>query len=290
MTTKILITGENSYIGTSFYKYCNENGLNFVIETISVRGEEWKSKDFSNYDVVLNVAGIAHRKETKENRNLYFEVNRNLAIDIATKAREENVGQYIYLSTMNVYGKTTGTITKETLEKKKNAYGESKLQAENQLLEKNSENFFVSIVRPPMVYGPNCVGNYTTLSKFAKRTKFFANYTNHRSMIFIDTLSLFISKLIIYKKDGIFYPQNSEYVNVKKMIEQIARYNNNTITFTSFFNPFINLMNLNLFKKIFGNLIYEKNMSLLYDDDGAKIEYQVIDFEKSIEMTELNEK
>lgn len=290
MTTKVLVTGKNSYIGTSFLDYCTREKFDYDIDTISVRGIEWESKDFSSYDVILNVAGIAHRKETEENYDLYFDVNRDLAISIAKKAEIEGVKQYIYLSTMNVYGKTTDTITNKTLENPQNAYGKSKLQAENELLKMNRNSFLVSIVRPPMVYGPNCVGNYTKLSSFAKRTKIFPDLTNYRSMIFIDTLSLFIANLIDYKKDGMYYPQNAEYVNVKEMIDEIAKLNNNTVKFTSIFNPVINIMDIDILNKVFGNLIYEKNMSLLTDEDGSKINYQEVGFKDSIEMTEKNEK
>ena len=61
---RVLITGENSYIGTNFQKWLEQYPQEYEVETISVRGDEWKEKDFSDYSVVYHVAGIAHIKET----------------------------------------------------------------------------------------------------------------------------------------------------------------------------------------------------------------------------------
>lgn len=85
---------------------------------------------FRGYDVVFNAAGIAHRKETNENRSLYYEINRDLAVEIAKAAREASVQQFIHLSSMSVYGKVTGIIRKEDIPYPDSAYGESKLSAD----------------------------------------------------------------------------------------------------------------------------------------------------------------
>ncbi len=71
-------------------------------------------KDFLEYDVVYHVAGIAHRKETKENRELYYAVNRDLAYEVAKKSKQDGIKQFIFLSTMSVYGLESGVIDEYT--------------------------------------------------------------------------------------------------------------------------------------------------------------------------------
>src|SRR5699024_10168300 len=186
---KILITGENSYIGGMFKNWVEQWPDKYKVDEISVRGDEWKEADFSSYDTIFHVAGIVHTKENKDNIDQFYKINRDLTIEIANKAKNEGIKQFIFMSTMNVYGMTTGVITKDIPCSPKTAYGRSKLEAESLLLELQDEKFNVSIIRPPMVYGPNTVGNYVSLSKLAKITPIFPNINNQRSMIFINNLS-----------------------------------------------------------------------------------------------------
>ena len=171
MTTKrILITGAHSYVGTSFEKWLSQWPDKYHVDTIDMIDGAWREKSFEGYDVVFHVAGIAHRKETKENAHEYYEINRDLAVATAKKAKQDGVSQFIFMSTMGVYGMLTGVITKETVPNPKTHYGKSKLQAEEQIQELSDGSFKVVILRPPMIYGKNCTGNYAKLSAFAKDT------------------------------------------------------------------------------------------------------------------------
>lgn len=156
---KILITGANSYIGTSFEKYVSQWPEKYEIDTVDMIDGSWREKSFAGYDAVFHVAGIAHRKETKENEHLYYEVNRDLAIETARKAKQDGVPQFIFLSSMSVYGKNTGIITQETPIVPKSDYGKSKAEAEKGIEVLQDANFNVAILRPPMIYGKGCKGN-----------------------------------------------------------------------------------------------------------------------------------
>ena len=134
----ILITGENSYIGNSFQNWVSQYKGEYEVDTISVRDDKWKSTSFSEYDIVLHVAGIAHIKETKENKDLYYKVNRDLAIEVARKSKEDGIKQFVLLSSMSVYGMDQGIITTNTIEKPKSSYGISKLEAENEIKKFNN--------------------------------------------------------------------------------------------------------------------------------------------------------
>ena len=101
---KILIGGKGSFIGNSVKRYLSSIPEKYIVNELDMLTDEWKTFDFSGYDVVYQVAGIAHRKETEENAHLYFEVNRDLAFNVAKRAKEAGVNHFIYMSSMSVYG------------------------------------------------------------------------------------------------------------------------------------------------------------------------------------------
>ena len=254
----ILVTGANSYIGRKFIEYMSSFD-EFNVEAISVRDDAWKKLDFAKYDVIYDVAGIAHIKETSENRHLYYEVNRDLTIALAKKAKAEGVYQFIYLSSMSVFGMVTGHIDKYTPTKPINAYGKSKLEAEKKLMDMADDNFIVSIVRPPMVYGEGCKGNYQLLRKFALKVKAFPDINNRRSMIGIDNMSEAIYRIVQNPHTGFYHPQDKEYIKTYDMVREITESNNlrfHTIKFGCGIIRFLTNY-FTIFKKVFGSLTYD---------------------------------
>lgn len=274
---KILITGAGSYIGEQVKEYLNscDNSEYYIVDTVDTKGLHPLPEIFAGYDVVLNTAGIAHVKETDKNRSLYYEVNRDLSIAIARAAKEAGAGQFILLSSMAVYGMTTGRIKKDTVPFPDSAYGESKLSADEMIEGFADEHFRVAILRPPMVYGKGCKGNYQTLRAFALRSPVFPDFSNKRSMIYIGNLCEFIKRLIDTEQSGLFFPQNQEYVNTADMVKEVAGLNGNRIRTVRIFNPIIRCIPVDILKKVFGSLIYEK---------GDLI--NKYSFEESIKLTE----
>ena len=257
---KILITGANSYIGMSFENYLNKNYPNdYQVDTVDMIDGTWKNKDFSEYDVVFHVAGIAHQKETKENAPLYYKVNRDLAIETAQKAKKEGVSQFVFLSSMSVYGMETGTITKETVPCPKSNYGKSKFQAEEKLAELRDNRFKVAIIRPPMVYGEGCKGNYQFLTKVVKKSPIFPRVNNKRSMIHIANLVEFLKFSADNQLDGIYCPQNKNYVNTREMAYDISKELGKKIYFSYLAGIAVIMLRpfMGILKKSFGTLIYQ---------------------------------
>ena len=275
-----MITGKDSYIGTSFEKWVGQYGDTYIIDTIDVRDDSWKQQSFAGYDAILHVAGIAHIKETPENSQLYYKVNRDLAVDLAIKAKQDGVRQFVFLSSMSVYGIEQGVITKETLCNPKNSYGKAKLEAEEIIHKLQDVSFSVATLRPPMVYGKNCRGNYPKLAKLALKSPVFPNIKNERSMIHMDNLSEFIKILIDDCAEGVFCPQNEEYVCTTEMVKSIAELHGRKIGLTKIFNPLLKLLKLNIVTKVFGSLVYEKKLS------EYQKKYCVYDLKRSISMTE----
>lgn len=274
---KILITGANSYVGSSLEKWLLKESDKYLIDTIDTRNDSWKKKNFSEFDVVFHVAGIAHIKGTKENSDLYFKVNRDLAYAAALKAKEEGVKQFIFLSSMSVYGIENGVIDKDSLLKPKGNYGKSKLEAERLIGPLADDNFKVVILRPPMIYGKGCKGNYPKLAKFAVKVPVFPDIDNKRSMIYIDNFCEFVKVLIDSCSAGLYFPQNREYVNTSEMVRLIAELHGKKIVMTKLFNPLIKLLKISIINKVFGDLVYEKDLSSNFD---------IVSFRESIIKTE----
>lgn len=283
---KILITGSNSYVGINLNQWLLNEGKNeFIVDTISLRTDNWKKINFSNYDVIINVAGIAHVTSDPSAEELYKKINCDLAIEVAKKAKSEGVAQYIFISSIMVYGNQKN-IDKNTVPKPTNIYGKMKLLAENGLNELETDDFKIVILRPPMIYGKNCKGNYPKLVRIAISSPIFPNIRNYRSMIFIDNLCEFIRLMIINNERGTFCPQNSEYTNTSDLVRLIAEVHGKNLKLISICNPIIYYLinRIDLISKVFGNLVYDKNLS------NYKYSYQVKNLIDSIVTIESIEK
>ena len=272
---KILITGKNSYIGTSFEAWMKQFGEEYQIDSVSVKGEDWKNIDFSRYDVVFQVAGIAHADVSKVSEDvklLYYQVNRDLAMEVAKKykyQRKDESSQFIYMSSIIIYGEETNinkkrVITRETKPKPSSFYGDSKLQAEQGLLPLQTDTFNIVIMRPPMIYGPGSKGNYQQLVKLAMHLPLFPDINNERSMCSIDMLCSYLRYIIDSGEGGIYFPQDKEYVRTSHMVKKIAETNGKKIILFSWMNWAIKLLGYmpgrigRLTNKAFGNLVYKK--------------------------------
>ncbi len=261
---RVLITGANSYIGKSVENYISSNyPQECEFDTIDMKDASWREKSFKDYDVIFHVAGIAHQKETKENSESYYRINRDLVIDVATKAKNDGVRQIIQLSSMSVYGLFVGEIDLDTKTDPNTNYGKSKIEAEYRIKALADDNFKVCILRPPMIYGKGCKGNYQTLVKLAKKIRIFPYVKNQRSMLYIDNLSEFVRLMILNEEDGVFFPQNVEYTNTSEMVKAIADAHGKKIYLIHGFGWVIKFMGLfiKLAKKAFGSLTYDKKMS-----------------------------
>ncbi|MCK1229451.1 NAD-dependent epimerase/dehydratase family protein [Streptococcus uberis] len=277
----ILITGANSYIGTSFEKWLEASEGDYQIDTLDMIDPKWRQFDFSPYDAIFHVAAIVHKSEKNMDPTLYDKVNRDLPIELAGLAKAAGVKQFVFLSSMSVYGNKEEVITKETKENPSTYYGKSKLAAEKGLMQLESADFKVLMMRPPMVYGPKATGNYTRLSKLSRITPIFPNIANQRSMIYIDNLLEFVRKAIDTNLSGLHFPQNKEYVTTSQLVKTIRDVNGKKTLLTAIFNSIIKpLSNVSQFNKLFGNLVYAKELSTEVFD------YQVADFHESVRKSE----
>ena len=278
---RVLITGKYSYIGSNLKSWLASYPTKYEVESISLRDKVWENMDFSMYDVVIHTVGIAHQKETSTNKKIYYKVNRDLTYKVAQKAKNEGVKQFIFLSSMSVYGIKEGIIDEYSPLRPTNSYGKSKLQAEQLLQGLDDFDYKIAIVRPPMVYGEKCKGNYSILSKVAKVTPIFPDIKNSRSMIYIGNLCEFIKNLIDDSNSGVFTPQNNEYVCTSEMVQLVSESHEKKIRLIKLLNPFFESRSIGITKKIFGSLVYDKKLS------RYPTEYNIFSLEDSIEKSEV---
>ncbi len=297
---KVLITGKGSYIGESFKTYAEKHYKdNFVIDELDMMDPEWRKVDFSKYDIVYHVAGIAHAdvenvsEETKEN---YYAVNTDLAIKVAEKAKKDGVKEFIFMSSMIVYGESAPygkkkIIDKNTVPVPVNFYGDSKLQADVGVRELADDRFKVIVLRPPMIYGKGSKGNYPILAKLAKRLPIFPDVVNERSMLYIDNFCEFLCQIMLVQQIKmnavVLIPQNKEWIRTSQMVKAIAKlWGNNIHELKALIYCVTIVCKIpgkigELANKAFGNYCYAHEMS-----DYAGIEYQNVSLLESVINTE----
>lgn len=287
---KILITGANSYVGMYVENYLLQKKEAYSVDTLDMLNSSWKKTSFSPYDVVYHVAGIAHAdvgNVSDERKQLYYDVNTTLAIEVAKKAKQDGVKQFIFMSSMIVYsGCKEKIIHNYTEPKPLNFYGDSKLQAEIGIRALESDTFRVVILRPPMIYGKGSKGNYPKLAQLAAKTPVFPMIKNKRSMLYIENLCEFVRLMIENEESGTFFPQNEEYTNTTEMVQMIAHMHNHKLFTVYGVAWLISLIEKipgkigTLVSKVFGDSAYEMGMSVYSQS------YCIKSLEQSIETTE----
>lgn len=289
---KILITGANSYIGISFANYLAQPEFvgKYQVTTLDMIGDAWRSHDFSQYDTVYHVAGIAHSDNGKisdERAKLYYAVNTDLTVECAKKAKEAGVKQFIFMSSAIVYGDSAPIgkeklITRDTPVNPANCYGDSKVQAENGIRPLDCDTFRVVILRPPMIFGKGSKGNYPLLSKLARKLPAFPKVGNKRSMLYIGNLVEFVRLMIENGEHGTFWPQNPQYSNTSEVISLIAKAHHKHCVLIPGFGWALKLMShaTGLVNKAFGNLAYDHSMSVYMEP------YQKYSLQEAVERTE----
>jgi len=288
---KILITGAGSYVGTSVERYLQQWPESYQVDTVDMIDGTWREKDFRGYDAVLHVAGLVHQPQTKNDpaeADRYNRINHLLAVETAQKAKEEGVRQFLFLSSASVYGLSAPVgkvvmITKDTPLKPGDNYGISKKNAEESLQKLQDSLFKVAILRPPMIYGKGCKGNYQTMAKLARKLPVFPWVDNQRSMLYMENLAEFIRLLIDDEAAGIFCPQNNDYVNTSEMVNLIAHANGRGILLIHGFGWALKCFRpvTGIVDKAFGSLCYDFELSRYRKDYCVKnLQESILDSEQ----------
>ena len=279
---RVLITGAGSDVGESVRKYILAKSKNFEFNAVDTMDDNWKKVDYTKYDVVFHVAGIAHVNADPKMKPLYYKVNRDLTIEVAKHAKTAGVKQFIFMSSQIVFHESQSlkgeVLTKETKKNPNGFYGDSKLQAEKGLHELECDTFKLCILCPPMIYGPNSKGNFPRLVKLAQKSPVFPAWHNNRSMLYIDNLAEFVKQAIERQLSGTFYPQNRELADTVEIIRFFAKEAGHKVWISRLFNPLVWLGSFVFqpINKMFATYYYDPEMSRM------DFEYQLVSFEESL--------
>lgn len=195
---KVGLTGYTGFIGAAFLKQFSHA---YDIQLINLRDSTYLSL-IPGLDAVVHCAGLAH-KDDPPPKEEYFRVNYDYTKILVDACITHQVNQFVFLSTFHVNLKNP------------TSYSESKVAAENYLNSVTSQ-IHISIIRPPMVYGEGCKGNFPKLVKLIKLSPIlpFKYKENRRSLIYIENLTGFISHLLNKKITGTFSPQDQKTVSI----------------------------------------------------------------------------
>lgn len=280
---RMLITGAGSYVGESVRKYIlTSDSEGYQIDSVDTMGDNWKKADYTKYDVVFHVAGIAHVNADPKMEPLYYKVNRDLTIEVAKHAKACGVKQFIFMSSQIVFHESQSlkseVLTIDTKPNPNGFYGDSKLQAEIGLNELACDEFKVCILRPCMIYGPNAKGNFPRLAKLGCKVPVFPCWHNKRSMLYIDNLAEFVKQAVERELHGTFYPQNREQADTVEIVRFFAREAGHRVWITRLLNPMVWLGSFVLqpINKMFATYYYDPQMSKM------DFEYQLVSFEESL--------
>ena len=255
---EVLVTGASGFVGQLF---CVKNKDRYIIKTVSLQNIKVKDLDLSSVDVILHLAGIAHRME-KTDDSLYYDVNYELTKELATAAKAANVGHFLFVSTIKVYGDEYELLTPDTECRPNDAYGKSKLLAEEALNGLKSEHFKVSIVRPPLIYGQGVKGNMKKLIALVEKRKYipFGNINNLRSIVGVDNFVALLDRVIETRKSGTFLIQDTEPVSTSRLISEISKAKNINVKLISIPRVMrftIKKIAPEIYKRLFGSLVVD---------------------------------
>ena len=221
---KILITGAKSFVGTNFRRFSKYR----EVDEISLYEHKPEEINFAQYEIVLHLAGIVHQSKKIPDKE-YFIVNRDLCLNVAKHAKKGGVKQFIFLSTVKVYGNfITGTNIRneDSTCFPDDPYGKSKLEAEFGLRKLEGHDFIVSVIRTPLVYGDGVKANMMSLVRLVEKTPVlpFKGINNKRNFTYIENLVGFIDQIIIKKASGVFIAMDVKAISTTELLNLISKY------------------------------------------------------------------
>jgi nucleoside-diphosphate-sugar epimerase len=258
----LLITGGSGFIGSSFIKKYKEK---YNIHTFSLQNSLIINLNLGQIETILHCAALVHQKK-KYSYEKYYNINTDYPVKLARLAKNNGVKQFVFISSIAIYGEDKERLDENSIFNPITHYGKSKLDAEKQLLDLKDEQFKVSIIRPPMVYGRNAPGSISSLVRLVRYLPVIplGGINNKRSFAYIDNLLHLINEVIIQQKDGVFFASDDKAINTSYLIKQIANGLNKKII----------LISLPLFESLIKNILPKLHQriycSLVVDNKNSK--------------------
>lgn len=226
---RILITGQTGKVAVALANHLEQLQGEYRVQLMSLKSE-WRSNDFSCYDSIFHCAGLTYAGTLTDED--YYRVNVELTRDLFMLAQKFRVKQFIFLSSMSVYGfeKITGEnaipIERTTKLSPVTSYGRSKLCAELEIkkLSINTPYLKVAIIRAPAIIFEG-EDNFFSSYKKALKLPFFPYWFLENKRSFIDIISLceLVRILVNAESDGYYFPQNLPALSSSEIVLEINK-------------------------------------------------------------------
>ncbi len=275
---KMLLTGANGFVG-SYFKSNYADKYN--IQTFSFLQNDFKSLDVKGLEVVVHLSALVHQMGGAAKKE-YERINVTQTLDLVRKAKENGVKHFVFMSTVKVYGEETNVAYSEKSKcEPEDEYGKSKLKAERELLKLESDEFKVSIIRTPIVYGYGVKANIKHLIRLVQKVPILplGGIQNRRSMIYVGNLCFFMDVIIEKQIRGVFLVADERAVSTTELIELIAKAVSKKVYLirVPFFEGLLKLVKPSFHKRLFESLEIDNHDTLtrLFGKAQASLPYSV---------------
>jgi nucleoside-diphosphate-sugar epimerase len=252
---KLLITGSSGFVGSYFINKYKEK---YNIKTFSFLKDDINTLDCNDIDVVFHLSALVHQMGGSSAEE-YEKVNVTQTLQLAKKAKESGVKHFIFMSTVKVYGEETSSVyTETTICNPEDEYGKSKLKAELELVKLEDENFKISILRTPIIYGYGVKANIKNLVNLVNKVSVlpFGKIENKRSMVYIGNICHLVDEIITQQKEGILLASDDEPLSTSRLIELIAKNLDKKVYLIKipFFESLLKILKPSFYKRLYGSL------------------------------------
>jgi len=252
---KLLLTGGRGFIGNYFQ---NKYVTKYNIKTFSFQKDSIESLKLKNIDTIIHLSALVHQMGGADKKE-YFRINVDNTLTLAHQAKQNGVKHFVFMSSVKVYGEETDTpYTEDTVCHPQDDYGLSKLEAEQKLKKLEDENFIISIIRTPIVYGHGVKANIKNLVGLVQKVPVlpFGNIKNRRSMVYIGNICYLMDQVIRQQKSGIFLASDDRPLSTTKLIQLIAKELNKNIFLIQipFFKTLLKTMKPSFYKRLYESL------------------------------------
>jgi len=246
---KVILTGATGFVGKALAESLIKSGHEVIalVRTVSTALnpsikqiqfdltiiDRLNIKSFDTGAILIHAAARAHVMHDSSIDPLfeYRKVNRDATIELAKLASRSGARRFIYLSSIKVNGEQTtcgGVCKAEDLPTPKDAYGISKYEAEQGLLEiAANTRLEVVIIRPPLVYGPGVKGNFYSMMQVVKKgfPLPLGAVNNERSLVALDNLIDLIITCIDHPAAAsqVFLASDGEDLSTTELLRGVAK-------------------------------------------------------------------
>ena len=250
----ILITGSSGFVGTSFCRIAENTALSLIAlssnpmpSTKFVSCCSYPSSDaqwlsiLGDVSCIIHLAGRAHvlKDSTDNPLREYRLANVENSCHVARLAIKAGVKRFIFVSSIKVNGEFTtfNSFMPSDIPRPSDPYAISKYEAEIHLTKMfaDSDSELV-IVRPPLIYGPNCKGNLKLISSLVRSgipLPISNLNTNLRSVIYVDNLVHFLIHCSKHPRAGghTFLLDDGRPLSTREIFELVSLSVGKSITF-----------------------------------------------------------